>query len=164
MQNDNTPIVDPDGQPLMNGLSDLGMAPEDAYNVVQGVCEMSGQKVIAELHVQGAELRAQGAETRAQEAETRAFVAQTHAETRALVAETHAETRALVAETRAEIAALASRVDANTARLDSMGWSVTATLALVMALAAAGLLHWFTGRWDNQRSIRNQSSGGESTA
>ena len=179
MPNDNTPIVDPDGQPLMNGLSDLGMAPEDAYNVVQGVREMSGQKVIAEFRAQGAESRAQEAETRAfvaethaetaalvaeTHAETRALVAETHAEIAALVAETHAETRALVAETHAEIAALASRVDANTARLDTMGWTVTATLALVVALAAAGLLNWITGRWDNQRSMRNQSSGEESTA
>ena len=134
MPNDNTPIVDPDGQPLMNGLSELGMAPEDAYNVVQGVREMSGQKAIAEI-------RAQGAEIRALVAETNALVATTHA------------------ETRAEIAALASRVDANTARLDTMGWTVTATLALVVALAAAGLLNWMTGRWADSQRVRNESSG-----
>ena len=145
MPNDNTPIVDPDGQPLMNGLSDLGMAPEDAYNVVQGVREMSGQKAIAEIRAQGAEIRS-------------------------LVAKTHAETHALVAETRAElsteIAALTASVDANTARinaldsrLDTMGWTVTATLALVVALAASGLLHWVTGRWAESRSVRNESSG-----
>ncbi len=141
MPDQNTPIVDPDGQPLMNALSDLGTPPEDAYNVVQGVREMSGQRVIAEI-------RAQGAETRAQEAETRALVAETSA------------------ELRSEIAALASRVDANAAhiaaldsRLDGMGWAVTATLALVAALAAAGLLNWISGRWGNQRTIRNQSTG-----
>ena len=155
MQNDNTPIVDPDGQPLMNGLSDLGMAPEDAYSIVQGVREMSGQRVIAEVRVQGAEVRAEGAQMRAQLAEMRALVA----ETNALVARTHAETRA-------EIAVLAASVDANTARinaldsrLDGMGWAVTATLALVVALAAAGLLNWMTGRWADSRSVRNESSG-----
>ena len=81
-----------------------------------------------------------------------------------------AEIRAQGAETRAEIAALASRVDANTAhiaaldsRLDGMGWAVSATLALVAALAVAGLLNWITGRWGNQRTIRNQSSGDGST-
>ena len=125
----------------MNFLSDQGASAEDAYNVVQGVREMAGEKVIAEI-------RAQGAETRAQLAETRALVAKSHA------------------ETRAEIAALASRVDANTAhiaaldsRLDGMGWAVSATLALVAALAVAGLLNWITGHWGNQRTIRNQSSG-----
>ena len=74
------------------------------------------------------------------------------AETRALVAETRAELRAEIAANTADIAALDSR-------LDSMGWAVTATLALVAALAAAGLLNWISGRWGNQRTIRNQSSG-----
>ena len=127
MPNNNTPIADPNGQPLMKVLSNLDVPPEDAYNVVQGVREMSGQNVIAEIRAQGA-------------------------------------------ETRAEIAALASRVDANTAhiaaldsRLDGMGWAVSATLALVAALAVAGLLNWITGRWGNQRTIRNQSSGDGST-
>lgn len=122
----------------MNVLSDLGTPPEDAYNVVQGVREMSGQKVIAEIRAQGAEIRALGAETRAQEAVTRALVAETRA------------------ELRAEIAALTSRVDANTAhiaaldsRLDGMGWAVTATLVLVVAMAAARLLNWIGGRWGN---------------
>ena len=152
MPDQNTPIADPDGQPLMNALSDLGTPPEDAYNVVQGVREMSGQKVIAEIRAQGAEIRAQGAENRALEAETRALVAETRA------------------ELRAEIAALTSRVDANAARiaaldsrLDGMGWAVTATLALVAVLAAAGLLNWITGHWGNPRTIRNQSSGEGST-
>ena len=114
----------------MKVLSNLDVPPEDTYNVVQGVRAMSGQNVIAEIRAQGA------------------------------------ETRALVAESRAEIAALASRVDANTAhiaaldsRLDGMGWAVSATLALVAALAVAGLLNWITGHWGNQRTIRNQSSG-----
>ena len=130
MPDSNTPIVDPTGQPLVNFLSDQGVSAEDAYNVVQGVREMAGERVIAEI-------RAQGAETRAQEAET----------------------RALVAETRSEIASLASRVDANTARLDAMGWAVSATLALVAALAVAGLLNWVTGLRADSRSARNQSSG-----
>ena len=95
---------------------------------------MSGQEVIAEIRAQGAEIRAQ------------------EAQTRALVAETRAELRAEIAANTAHIAALESR-------LDSMGWAVTATLALVAALAAAGLLNWISGRWGNQRTIRNQSTG-----
>ena len=130
MPTNNTPIADPDGQPLMNTLSDLGVAPGDAYNVVQGVREMSGKRVIAEIRTQ------------------------------------EATTRAQMAETRAEIAVLASKIDANTARiaaldsrLDGMGWTVSATLALVVALAAAGLLNWITRRWENSRSNRDQASG-----
>lgn len=99
---------------------------------------MSGQEVIAEIRAQGADIRAQKA--------------QTHA------------------ELRAEIAAVASKVDANTARLaaldsrlDSMGCAVYATLALVVALAAARLLNWIGGHWGNQRTMRNQSSGDGST-
>ena len=137
MPTNNTPIADTDGQPLMNTLSDLGVAPKEAYNVVQGVREMSGQSVIAEIRTQEAETRAQEALTRAQ-----------------------------IAETRAEIAVLASKIDANTARiaaldsrLDGMGWTVSATLALVVALAAAGLLNWITRRWENSRSNRDQASG-----
>ena len=106
-----------------NSLSDLGVASKDAYNVVQGVREMSGQRVIAEIRTQEA-------------------------------------------ATRAEIAVLASKIDANTARiaaldsrLDGMGWTVSATLALVVALAAAGLLNWITRRWENSRSNRDQASG-----
>ena len=71
-----------------------------------------------------------------------------------------AEIRAQGAETRtelrAEIAALASKVDANTAgiaalgsRLDGIGWAVSATLALVVAMAGARLLDWIGGRWGN---------------
>ena len=127
MPNSNTPIVDPEGQPLVNFLSDQGVSAEDAYNVVQGVRRMAGENVTAEIRAQGA-------------------------------------------ETRAEIAALASKVDANAAhiaaldsRLDGMGWAVSATLALVAALAIAGLLNWITGRWADSRSARNQSAGEGST-
>lgn len=119
MPTNNTPIADPDGQPLMNTLSDLGVAPKHAYNVVQGVREMSGKRVIAEIRTQEA-------------------------------------------ETRAEIAVLASKVDANTARiaaldsrLDGMGWTVSGTLALVVALTATRLVNWIAGCWGNPRAVRN---------
>ncbi len=85
-----------------------------------------------------AEIRAQGAEIRALLAETRA-------------------------ELRAEIAANTDHIAALDSRLDSMGCAVYATLALVVALAATRLLDWITGRWGNQRTIRNQSSGNGST-
>ena len=130
------------GQPLVNFLSDQGASAEDAYNVVQGVREMSGQNVTVEI-------RAQGAETRALVTETQALIT----ETQALIIEAHAVTRA-------EIAVLASRVDANTARiaaldsrLDGMGWAVSATLALVMALATTRLLNWISGRRSKQRTV-----------
>ena len=81
-----------------------------------------------------AEIRAQGAEIRALLAETRA-------------------------ELRAEIAANTDHIAALDSRLESMGCAVYATLALVAALAAAGLLNWISGRWGNQRTVRNQSTG-----
>ena len=109
----------PEAPSHANTLSDLGVASKDAYNVVQGVREMTGQRVIAEIRTQEA-------------------------------------------ETRAEIAVLASKIDANTARiaaldsrLDGMGWTVSATLALVVALAAAGLVNWIARCWVNPRAVRN---------
>ena len=109
----------PEAPSHANTRSNLGVAPKDAYNVVQGVREMSGQRVIAEIRTQEA-------------------------------------------ETRAEIAVLASKIDANTARiaaldsrLDGMGWTVSATLALVVALAAAGLVNWIARCWGNPRAVRN---------
>ena len=112
----------PEAPSHANTLSDLGVASKDAYNVEQGVREMSGQGVIAEIRTQEA-------------------------------------------ETRAEIAVLASKIDANTAhiaaldsRLDGMGWTVSATLALVVALTAARLLNWIAGCWGNPRAVRILSS------
>ena len=116
----------PEAPSHANTLSDLGVAPKDAYDVVQGVREMSGQRVIAEIRTQ------------------------------------EASTRAQIAETRAEIAVLASKIDANTARiaaldsrLDGMGWTVSATLALVVALTATRLVNWIADCWGNPRAVRN---------
>lgn len=106
---------------------------------------MSGQEAIAEIRAQGAEIRAQEAKTHALLRETRAHLIETRA------------------EVRAEIAEIALGVEANTARPDAVGWNVTATLGLVVGRVAGGLFHWITGRWGNQRSIRSQSSGEEST-
>lgn len=44
-----TPLADPDGQALMNVLSDLGAPPLDAYNATEGVRNMAGRNVTVRL-------------------------------------------------------------------------------------------------------------------
>ena len=69
--------ADPDGQPLMNLLTDLEVDPREAYNTVQGVQNMAGQDVIAALE-------AKSVETNAQFAKTNARVTENAAEARAM--------------------------------------------------------------------------------
>ena len=111
MSTTTTQATDPDGQALMHALTQMGVAPEDAYNATQGVRNMSGQHVIARLD---------------------AMEATTNARFDALEATANARFDALVATTNA-------RFDAVDAQLDIMGWAIMATLAIVGALAGSGL-------------------------
>ena len=76
---------------------------------------MSKQRVIAEIRAQGAK-------------------------TRAFIAESHAETRAEIAVIASRIDAHAPRLAASDSRLESMGWAMYATVALVTAIVVARIL------------------------
>ena len=117
-----TQATDPDGQALMHALTQMGVAPEDAYNATQGVRNMSGQHVIARLDAMEATTNAR----------FDAMEATTNARFDALEATTNARFDAMEATTNA-------RFDAVDAQLDIMGWAIMATLAIVGALAGSGL-------------------------
>ena len=95
--------ADPDGQPLMDTLLDLEVAPSEAYNTVQGTHNMAGKNVIAAMDARFVETNAKFAETNAKFAETNAKFVETNAritETNARITETHAMIASIGAELR----------------------------------------------------------------
>ena len=76
--------ADPDGQPLMETLLDLEVAPGVAYNTVQGVHNMAGRNVIAAMDARFVETNAKFVETNARITETHAMIASIGAELRTL--------------------------------------------------------------------------------
>ena len=90
--------ADPDGQPLMDTLLDLEVAPSEAYNTVQGTHNMAGKNVIAAMDARFVETNAKFAETNAKFVETNARITETNAritETHAMIASIGAELRTL---------------------------------------------------------------------
>ena len=83
--------ADPDGQPLMDTLLDLEVAPSEAYNTVQGTHNMAGKNVIAAMDARFVETNAKFVETNARITETNARITETHA----MIASIGAELRTL---------------------------------------------------------------------
>ena len=123
--------ADPDGQAVMEGLTELELPAESAYNVTQGIRNMAGQNILAKLE---------------------SMEVSTNARFDALEATMNARFDALEASTNARIDALEAstnaRIDALSTQIDILGWAVMATLALVTALGVRG----FLGRRKKRRS------------
>ena len=77
-------VADPDGQPLMDTLLGLEVAPSEAYNTVQGTHNMAGKNVIAAMDSRFVETNAKFVETNAKFVETHAMIASIGAELRTL--------------------------------------------------------------------------------
>ena len=77
MKRSSASAADPDGQPLMDMLLDLGVDPSQAYNTVQGTHNMAGKNVIAAMD-------ARFVETNARITETHAMIASIGAQLRTL--------------------------------------------------------------------------------
>lgn len=54
-----TPPTNPDFLAVLHALSRNGLSPEDAYNALEGVRNMSGQTVAAAIEAQSAKIDAQ---------------------------------------------------------------------------------------------------------
>ena len=92
------PVADPDGQPLMDTLLDLEVAPSEAYNTVQGTHNMAGKNVIAAMDARFVETNAKFVETNAKISETNSRITETNAkvsETQSMIASIGAELRTL---------------------------------------------------------------------
>ena len=67
-----TTAANPDGLAILNALTTEGLSSEDAYNAVEGVRNMAGQTIAAEIKAHsasiGAKIEAQNAKTEAQNA------------------------------------------------------------------------------------------------
>jgi len=132
------PVVDPNGQALMNVLIEVGARPEGAYNATQGVRNMSGEQVIGRLDALEASTSAR---FDALEASTNARLDALEASVSALEASTSSRLDALEAsvsalETSTSILAATTdaRFNAIEAQLDIMGLAIMATFAVVAAM------------------------------
>ena len=53
-----TPAANPDGLAILNALTREGLSSEDAYNAVEGVRNMAGQTIAAEIKAHSASIGA----------------------------------------------------------------------------------------------------------
>ena len=114
------PVVDPNGQALMNVLIEVGARPEGAYNATQGVRNMSGEQVIGRLD--------------ALESSTNARFDALEASTNARFDALEASVSALETSTSILAATTDARFNAIEAQLDIMGLAIMATFAVVAAM------------------------------
>lgn len=166
MPTQNEFTADPDGQVLMNVLTELEVAPGKAYNATQAVRNMSGREVIARIDTFEASVTARidgleastTARIDALEASTNAridaFEASTNARIDALESTTSTHINALEASTNAQIDALEAittaqhhALNAQSAQSDMLAWGVGATFMMVMALTAVGLINLVASQW-----------------
>lgn len=176
MTNAATPQTDPNGQALMNVLSDLGAPPEDAYNATQGVRNMAGQNVTARLEAKletfGAEIRAEigdlsakvdGLEAKieglAPASQVDALMSQVDALTSQVASQgAHLQTLTItVQDLSTQMQSLVAQVQAQAARADDASSMMTLLVALLTALVGTGLLTWFS---DRRRERRGDGAGG----
>lgn len=122
--------TDPDGQALMEVLTDLDVPGNSAYNATLGVRNMAGQNVIAKLDAM---------ET-ATYARIDALEVATNAHIKALEASTDARIEAMEATMEARFNGVDARLDALSTQIDILGWAVMASLAMLTVLSAKTLL------------------------
>ena len=160
MPTSNDQINDPEGQSVMDVFLEAGIEPSGAYNATQGIENMAGDRVIAEIGVMKAELTAR---MDSYEATTSASIDALEATTEALAAATAARFDALEATTEALAAATAARFDAVDAQIAMLTWAIIATFTIITAIAATGFFRrsgWWS-RGDYRRwPARPRGSGG----
>lgn len=122
--------TDPDGQALMEVLTDLDVPGNSTYNATLGVRNMAGQNVIAKLDAM---------ET-ATYARIEALEVATNAHIKALEASTDARIEAMEATMEARFNGVDARLDALSTQIDILGWAVMASLAMLTVLSAKTLL------------------------
>lgn len=122
--------TDPDGQALMEVLTDLEVPGNSAYNATLGVRNMAGENVIAKLDAM---------ET-ATYARIEALEVATNAHIKALEASTDARIEAMEATMEARFNGVDARLDALSSQIDILGWAVMASLAMLTVLSAKTLL------------------------
>ena len=111
--------TDPDGQALMEVLTDLEVPGNSVYNATLGVRNMAGENVIAKLD---------------------AMETATYAHIKALEASTDARIEAMEATMEARFNGVDARLDALSSQIDILGWAVMASLAMLTVLSAKTLL------------------------
>ena len=164
MPTSNHQINDPGGQSVMDAFIEAGVEPSGAYNATQGIENMSGDRVIAEMAVMKAELTAR---MDALESTTSASIEALAATTSASINALEATTQAFAASTSARIdaleAATSARLDALDAQVAMLTWAVIATFTFITAIAATGFFRksgWWPRGDDERRPARSQGSGG----
>ena len=164
MPTSNDQINDPEGQSVMDVFLEAGIEPSGAYNATQGIENMAGDRVIAEIGVMKAELTAR---MDSYEATTSASIdaleATTSARFDALEATTSARFDALESTTEALAAATAARFDAVDAQIAMLTWAIIATFTIITAIAATGFFRksgWWSRGDDRRRLARPRGSGG----
>lgn len=125
------PVIDPNGQALMNVLIEVGARPEGAYNATQGVRNMSGEQVIGRLDALEASTNAR---FDALEASTNARFDALEASTSTRLDALEASVSALETSTSILAATTDARFNAIEAQLDMMGLAIMVTLAIAGAM------------------------------
>lgn len=149
MPTSNDQINDPEGQSVMDVFLEAGIEPSAAYNATQGIENMAGDRVIAEIGVMKAELTAR--------------MDALEATTQALATATSARFDALESTTEALAAATAARFDAVDAQIAMLTWAIIATFTIITAIAATGFFRksgWWSRGDDRRRLARPRGSGG----
>ncbi len=145
--------IDPDGQPLMEALLQADIPADKAYNAVQGVRNMSGQNVIAEIRAHRSGVETSYAQTNSRFAEA---IAETNARFHRRIADSKAATDKAVAaandriaaakietermiatsriETERQIAEASRQVEVTQSQLQSLRWMMGVVIGLLVAL------------------------------
>ena len=142
MPTSNPQINDPDGQSVMDVFIEAGADPGSAYNATQGIQNMSGDKVIAEIGV----LRA----------EVNAAIEVLRAEVNLAIGELSARIDTLETTTSA-------RLDAIDAQLAVLSWAVIAAFTILTATATTGFLRangWWPRAKSESGAVTSQSTDG----
>ena len=137
-------IHDPEGESVMVAVIEAGVESRAAYNGIQGVESMSSDDVIAELEVMNAEVMAS----------FDAFEASISASFDAFEASFSTSSDSLESTIEAFAANTSARFDALDAKLDLLTVFVFANLAIVTAIAVAGLFR--RSGWRLRRKRRNR--------
>jgi len=133
--------TDPDGQAVMEVLTDLEVPANSAYNATLGVRNMAGQNVIAKLDAMETATYARiDAMEAATYARIEALEVATNAHIKALESSTDARIEALEATMEARFDGVDARLDALSTQIDILGWAVMASLAMLTVLSAKTLL------------------------
>lgn len=141
MPTSNPQINDPEGQSVMDVFIEAGADPSAAYNATQGIQNMSGDKVIAEIG---------GIRT-----DVNAAIEVMRAEVNAAIEVMRAEVNLSIGELGARIDTLESttsaRLDAIDAQLALLSWAVIAAFTILTATATTGFLR-ANGWWPRAKS------------